>query len=133
MPYRVPMIPPATTPTPVEIEGTPTIEITVMPDVTVTAMPEISGVEEQYQLVERKALAVTEAQSSHAIVTTEPKVVTLIADGCDMQVDTAAISADSPKIVDKASFSMTLKGVATTIYAKAGAGETGTLYIAVFK
>jgi len=90
-----------------------------------------SRYEEQYELAERKALAVTMGGESYAITTTSPKVVTLIVDGCDMQVDTQTISADSPKLVDRASISFTLKGVATTIYAKAVSGS-GTLYIAVY-
>ena len=87
--------------------------------------------EEQYELKERKALAVTTGGESHAITTDEPKVVALISDGADIQVDTTTISADSPKIKDGASFSFTLAGQATTIYAKAVSGS-GTLYIVVF-
>ena len=87
--------------------------------------------EEQYELVERKALAVTTGGESYAITSEEPKVATLIVDGCDMYVDTETISADSPKLVDGSSMSFTLKGLATTIYAKAVSGS-GTLYIVVF-
>jgi len=112
-------------------QGGGSVQVVSMPNVNIATMP---NVEEQYQLQERKALAVTDVESSYTITTSEPKVVTLIADGCDMQVDTQAITGDSPKLVDGASLSMTLKGVATTIYAKApGAGDTGTLYIMVFK
>lgn len=100
--------------------------------VTVTAMPSISGVEEQYELVERKALSVDTGGQNYPIAVSEPKVVLLIADGCDMQVDTQDITTDSPKLVNKASLSFTLKGKGTTIYAKAVA-DSGTLYIAVFK
>lgn len=88
--------------------------------------------EEQYELVERKALAVTTSGESFAITTTEPKVVTLIVDGCEMLLDNQTISADSPKLTDGVSLSMTLKGKPTTIYAKAVA-DSGTLYIMVFK
>jgi len=102
-----------------------------MPDFP-PVVPAIVSVEEQYELVERKALSVDTGGQSYTITTTEPKVVTLIADGCDMQVDTQAISTDSPKLVDGASLSFTLKGAATTIYAKAVA-DSGTLYIMVFK
>lgn len=94
-------------------------------------MPSIS-VEEQYQLVERKALAVTTGGEDYEIQESEPKVVTLIADGADMQVDTTTISTDSPKLVARASLSITLDGQATTIYAKAVTGS-GTLYILVFQ
>ena len=102
-----------------------------MPDFP-PVLPVTVSVEEQYQLQERKALSVDTGGQSYAIVTSEPKVVTLIADGADMQVDIQAISADSPKLVDGASLSFTLKGAATTIYAKAVTGS-GTLYIMVFK
>ena len=88
--------------------------------------------EEQYELVERKALAVTTAGENYTITTSEPKVVTLIVDGCDMQVDNQAITVDSAKLTDGVSLSMTLKGKPTTIYAKA-VSDSGTLYIMVFK
>lgn len=106
MPYRVPMVP------------SPTV---IVP-----------AVEEQYELVERKALSVDTGGQNYAITTTEPKVVLLVGDGCDMQVDTTTISTDSPKLADRASLSFTLKGKATTIYAKAIA-DSGTLYIVVFE
>lgn len=106
------------------------VHIISMPDVSVISMPTVS-VEEQYQLAERKALAVTTTENDYPITSDEPKVVTLIADGCDMQVDKVSITADSPKLIDRASLSMTLNGEATTIYAKAVSGS-GTLYIMVF-
>lgn len=114
------------TPGPVSV-----IEISAMPDVNVATMP-VTKVEEQYELVERKALAVTTGGQNYPITTSEPKVVTLIVDGCDMQLDNQAITADSPKLTDGVSLSMTLKGEATTIYAKA-VSDSGTLYIMVFK
>lgn len=89
-------------------------------------------VEEQYQLRERKALAVDTSGQKYEVTTAKPKVVTLIVDGADMQVDTAAIGADSPKFIDGSSLSMTLKGAITTIYAKAVSGS-GTLYIMVYR
>ena len=106
-------------------------------NITVTSMPpvEITGtvsVEEQYQLVERKAIAISTSENSHAIVTTSPKVACIIVKGCDAQVDTQSIDADSPEFVDGASWSFTLDGEATTIYTKAPSGS-GTLYIMVFK
>jgi len=102
-----------------------------MPDFP-PVLPVTVSVEEQYQLQERKALSVDTGGQSYTITTSEPKVVTLIADGTDMQVDIQAITSDSPKLVDGASLSFTLKGAATTIYAKAVTGS-GTLYIMVFK
>jgi len=96
------------------------------------ALPVTVSVEEQYELVERKALSVDTVGQSYTITTSEPKVATVIVDGTDMQVDTIPITADSPKMVDGASWSFTLKGKATTIYAKAVTGS-GTLYITVFK
>lgn len=92
----------------------------------------IISTEEQYELVERKALAIDTGGDSYEITTTEPKVVTLIVDNCAMQVDDQAITADSPKLADGVSLSMTLKGKPTTIYGKAVA-DSGTLYIMVFK
>jgi len=95
-----------------------------MPDFP-PVIPAIVSVEEQYELVERKALSVDTGGQSYAITTSEPKVATLTASGCDMQVDTQPITTG-------VSMSITLKGQATTIYAKATAGS-GTLYIMVFK
>ena len=104
-----------------------TRQVTVLVEATLP----VALFEEQYELKERKALAVTTGGESYAITSSEPKVATLIADGCDMQVDTTTISADSPKLKDGFSMSLTLAGKATTIYAKAVSGS-GTLYIVVF-
>lgn len=98
-----------------------------MPEIT---MPTKLGVEEQYEIKERKALAITTSESSHTITTSNPKIAICIAKGCDMQADTASITVDSPPILDKSAFTFTLKGVATTIYGKALSGS-GTLYIVV--
>jgi len=115
----------------VNVATMPNVNVATMPNVNVATMP-LTSVEEQYQLQERKALAVDTGGQNYPITTTSPKVVTLIADGCDMYIDTAAIGADSPKILNSASISFTLKGAATTIYAKAVSGS-GTLYIMVYK
>jgi len=89
------------------------------------------SVEEQYVLKEKKALSVDTTGTSYGIVTSDPKLLILIVDGDDMYVDTEPISADSPKIKDGGSLSMTLGGQPTTIYAKA-VNSSGTLYILVF-
>ena len=100
-------------------------------NITVTSMP-LTPVEEQYELVERKAIAVDVAGNSYALTTSEPKVASVVIKGCDMQVDTQAITTDSTEYLSGSSWSFTLKGKPTTIHAKATAGS-GTLYIQVYK
>ena len=119
MPRRIPMV----------SDQAVTVNVTAMPAVEITGTV---SVEEQYQLVEREALAIDTDGDSYAIVATSPKVACIIVKGCAMNVDIAAISADSPEFVDGGTFSFTLDGVATTIYAKAVSGS-GTLFIMVFK
>jgi len=138
MPRRIPMVANATFPTSVAVSTMPDVNVATMPDVNVATMPNVNiatmpltSVEEQYSLAERKALSVNVVGQSHTIVTVNPKVVCLIADGCDIYVDTAAIGADSPKLLNSGSISFTLKGATTTIYAKAVSGS-GTLYITVY-
>ena len=89
-------------------------------------------VEEQYKLNERKALTVDTSGASYSITTSNPKLLILIVDGDDMYVDTQPISADSPKIKDGGSLSLTLGGEQITVYAKA-VNTSGTLYILVFR
>jgi hypothetical protein len=93
--------------------------------------PVTREVEEQYELKERKKLVVTTDGNSYAIATENPKVVTLIAEGDDLLVDTKEISDDSPKLFRNGSMVFTLKGKSTTIYAKAVTSQ-GNLYIVVF-
>ncbi len=140
MPLEIPTVSVVVTALPnITIDSMPSVVISSLPNVTIGAMPSVDiasmplvSVEEQYELLERKALAVTVGGENHSIATSAPKVACVIVDGCDMQVDTQAITADSPKFLIGSSWSYTLKGVTTTIYAKAVAG-TGTLYIMVFK
>jgi hypothetical protein len=89
------------------------------------------NVEEQYELVERKALSVDTGGGSYAILTVNPKVLTVVAKGDDIIVDTKAIDSDSPMVLKSGALTFTLKGKPTTVYAKANA-SSGVLYIMVF-
>jgi len=73
MPYRVPMVPSAEVIVPeVKVSEMPSVTVESMPSVDVASMPK-TEVEEQYQLVERKALSVDTGGQSYTITTSEPK------------------------------------------------------------
>ena len=89
-------------------------------------------VEEQYELNERKALAITTTPIYYDILTEGPKRILAVADGADMYIEfNRQIDGDSQKIFNGSSLSITSKGI-TRIWAQAVIG-TGTLRLTIFK
>jgi hypothetical protein len=95
------------------------------------SFPKVLGIEEQYELKERKALSVDTTGTSYTITTVNPKVVILVCETDDMYVDIQAISTDSPKLFKKTPLTWTLNDKPTTIYAQS-LTIAATLYIMVF-